>query len=255
MIIKAAEVIKKYPKIKKLLRIFYHSWIPEELSKEAFLEFFNSHLDKIIFIQIGSNNGKSNDPIYKYIVSEDWSGAVIEPVGYLYEELKNTYDTVSEKLFFVNAAISKVDGTARFYSIKQSNDTTLPEWYTQLGSFNKDVILKHKPFIPNIENLIEEVTVKSLSFETLRKLIRAKHVNLLHVDTEGYDYEILKLIDWKTFRPEVVIYEQMHLNSYDYKSSINLMKNSNYKVFSSNGDAICINRDLYKFYLKSESSK
>jgi hypothetical protein len=37
------------------------------------------------------------------------------------------------------------------------------------------------------------------------------HVNLLQIDTEGYDYNILKMIDFEGFSPDVINLEYVHL--------------------------------------------
>ena len=237
-----------YPDIIKFLRFFYHSWIPPTIPLQHFLNFFNQTKTEVRFIQIGSNDGKSNDPIHKYLMSGKWKGILVEPVDYVFNRLKDTYKEVAHNLDFINAAISAKDGYTNFYSIKETNDESLPEWYDQLGSFDKEVILKHKNAIPHIEELIEEKQVVSMSFQTLCKVGNFHYFDFLHIDTEGFDYEIIKMIDWAAFKPGVILFEHRHLSQMDHKKSIRLLKANHYKVFLCEGDTIAIERKVCNSY-------
>jgi len=44
-------------------------------------------------------------------------------------------------------------------------------------------------------------------------------VNLLCIDVEGFDYNILKLFDFKKYSPEIVLYESKHLSDLDFTES------------------------------------
>ncbi len=113
---------------------------------------------------------------------------------------------------------------AKFYGLKESQNQDLPEWYDQLGSFYKDVILKHKNYIPNIEELIEEQQINTMSFEDLIKKHKIINVDILHIDTEGYDFEIIKTINFKKYKINVIIFENKHLKNEELLSCITLLK-------------------------------
>jgi len=51
--------------------------------------------------------------------------------------------------------------------------------------------------------------VVTVSPETLLKKFDGGEPDLLVIDTEGYDYEILKMMDLDRISPEVIIYEEM----------------------------------------------
>src|SRR5438128_2009992 len=99
------------------------------------IDLYVSSTKEVKFIQVGSNNGKTGDPIYKYIKRGGWHGILIEPVPYLFEELKSNYKDV-QGLFFENNAIGLAEGESTFYRLKKNDSFDLPEWYDQLGSFN-----------------------------------------------------------------------------------------------------------------------
>src|SRR4051812_3099016 len=47
--------------------------------------------DEVFFVQIGSNDGKRNDPIHDLAIgNESWNGLFVEPVPQLFEKLKET---------------------------------------------------------------------------------------------------------------------------------------------------------------------
>src|SRR5580658_9569628 len=107
-------------------------------------------VDDFFFIQIGSNDGRSGDPIYQYVKQFKWTGILVEPVPHVFKRLRQTYRQM-EGLFFVNAAVDVEDGYRTFYRIEENYEAGIPIWYTQIGSFKKELILKHKHSIPNFD--------------------------------------------------------------------------------------------------------
>src|SRR6266702_2735109 len=65
-------------------------------------------LPGIGFIQIGSNDGISGDPLREFIVaSAKWHGAFVEPVPQIFEKLRQNYSHLRGRKFtFFNVAIS-----------------------------------------------------------------------------------------------------------------------------------------------------
>ena len=70
--------------------------------------------------------------------------------------------------------------------------------------------------------------------------IDGENVDLLNIDVEGYDFEIIKTIDWTKCIPEVLIFEYRHLNLQDFKSAISLLKKQGYKCFLNDYDVLCL---------------
>jgi FkbM family methyltransferase len=188
---------------------------------------------KFFFIQIGSNDGVSSDPLNNFIKTHNWKGILIEPVPYLFEKLKETYK--GKNLVFENVAVSNKEELKDFYRIKKNNEPNNPDWYEQIGSFDKNTILKHKNEIPNFEKHLTKEKIKATTIKNLIKKHKVSKIDLLHLDTEGFDFEIIKTIDFNEIKPKMILYEHLHLSNQDKTSCENLLK-QNYKLLSKYGD-------------------
>lgn len=198
------------------------------------------HRKQVYFVQIGSNNGITGDPLFPYIVRHGWKGVLVEPIPYLFEELKKNYEGVAQGLVFENSAIADRSGTLPFYRLQQCSRPDLPEWYDQIGSFNREVVLKHRHQIPGFDELFMTDQVQALTFELLREKHALQKIDLIHIDTEGYDFEILRSLPLQAMHTELIIFEHKHLRSVDYTKAIRLLKKHAYRVHTCGEDSIAI---------------
>ena len=172
-----------------------------------------SKIKDFFFIQIGSNDGKLGDPIHDYIIKYNWSGILIEPIKYIYNKLLRTYEK-QKNLTIENVAISDKNEIRTFYRLKE-NKNGLPIWYEQLGTFFLEILLSHKKQIHNIEDYLITEEVNCVTFNELVRKHNVRKIDLLHIDTEGYDDEIIKSIDFTKIRPNIILYENKHLKNED----------------------------------------
>ncbi|MFZ2200003.1 MAG: FkbM family methyltransferase [Microgenomates group bacterium] len=208
---------------------------PEEIDK--IIERKASKIKDFFFIQIGSNDGQTNDPIHKYIIKYGWRGILVEPVFSMFRKLKNTYLGV-KGLIFENVAIDAKDGYRKFYRLRDNNEPDMPIWYNQLGSFVKEVVEKHRDLIHNFDKYFVSQDVVCLSFKTLLETHEVSKVDLLHIDTEGYDYEIIKLIPFEIVKPKMILYEHIHLKLVDASECLELLKTQGYKILQTDYDVL-----------------
>ncbi len=220
-------------------------WLPVRWHHNVLAKYVQ-YKENVFFIQVGSNNGVANDPLHHYIVSKNWDGILVEPVPYLFDELQQNYTKAHGLLQFENSAIANIDGNMHFYRLKKSDLAGLPEWYDQLGSFNKEVVYGHRSAIPHFDDLIVQDEVKTQTFDTLVKKHRIKKVDLVHIDTEGYDYEILKMIPYDSINIDLIMFEHKHLSPADYKRAIKLLKNKHFHVGMSGDDTIAVEKKIMK---------
>lgn len=195
------------------------------------IHLFGKAYPEAVFIQIGANDGIAMDPLRAEVACKRWQGVMVEPVPYIFQRLKQRYGD-HPRITLVNAAIADRDAALPFYSLREIKPEE-PVWeeYHVLGSFRKDVVLKHKYLIPNIEERIVEIRVHSQKFETLCRQTGITQLDLLQIDTEGYDYEIIRRIPFTQFRPRLIVYEHKHLTPADRVACRELLHKHGYNSF------------------------
>ena len=65
-------------------------------------------MEDLFFIEIGANDGKMHDFVFKRVNKQHWRGILVEPVGYYFERLKAHY-AGNDHLILENAAIAEQD--------------------------------------------------------------------------------------------------------------------------------------------------
>lgn len=181
---------------------------------------------KLSFVQVGAFDGVSGDPVFKYVKQGYLTGLLIEPQADAFSQLETNYSGI-QSVSLKRAAISSMDGTAELFRVRPG--TKGPPWLFQLASFRRDVLLKHAPYIDGLEDSIITESVPTLTFDTLFKDSKT-NPDVLIVDTEGFDFEIIKLYNIKKRLPKLILYEHKHLSSEDQEMCIALLLESGYKV-------------------------
>jgi FkbM family methyltransferase len=182
----------------------------------------------LTFVQVGSNDGVVHDPIHHVIRACGWSGVLVEPLPPMYERLVANYAGVPN-LAFENAAIGTVDGTSTLYSVDPRPGD--PYWIDQIASFDRATLEGHADRIVGVAERIVEFPVASLTLPTLIARHGLTSVDLLHVDVEGYDYEVLKQIDFSSsWAPSFIIYEREHFDRDTDEAAHRLLRNAGYRL-------------------------
>lgn len=161
-------------------------------------------------IQIGSHVGNTcNDPIFR-IVDNNTKLILVEPVPFLFEQLKNNYNKKFENnhnIIFINKAVSNFIGEIEMTIPSEKNDfSKLPFWASQLASVNNDHALGH---ISNL--LVEKIIVKTTTINEIVKEFNITQIDLLHTDTEGHDYTILMNYNFEV-KPKQIMFEHKHMD-------------------------------------------
>ncbi len=184
---------------------------------------------KLFFVQIGANDGYTADPIYNLVKKYGWSGVLVEPVPEYFQKLKQSYKGVPN-LSFANVAIADKNGYKTLYGFSDQAPFWIKLHTKTKNSFSKKTILSHSWYMPNLEKFIVGQKVKAINVETLIKKYTEGKVDMIFIDTEGYDFEILKQFDLKNLRPSVVYYEHKHLSLADKNKSWAMITEQGYKL-------------------------
>lgn len=191
------------------------------------LEDFAKSKKDFFFIQIGAYDGVTGDPIFKLSTKFKWKGILVEPQKDAFELLLNNYSG-SNNLTFVNAAISNTNGPQKFYGVKPIGSDDFN--HGQLHSFRMDVILKHTHMVEQLANRVVEYEVEGITFDTLLKKYNVNHLDLLQIDTEGFDYEVIKQIKFHKLKPKMINFEHKHLTVDDKEACYKLLRGQGYTL-------------------------
>ena len=197
---------------------------------EPIVEKYN-HPD-FFFIEIGAHDGIYVDPIHRFVIKHRWKGILIEPVTHLFTKLKENYKGY-DGLIFENIAISNDNEVWLFYHLPEVIDG---KDMSGAGSFYKNSWInkrrKKKQLLWWIEKVypnLTEIKVPCLSYKNLLKKHDVKRIDLLQIDVEGYEFEIIKQIDFKYARPTIIHYEHSCLGS-DIKKSWEYLEGNGYEL-------------------------
>ena len=192
-----------------------------------------NHKD-FFFLQIGANDGKRFDPIFNVVKSLNLRGIALEPVKEYYNDLVVNYK--NSRVIPVNKAIYEENKKISIF--KARGNTNLPEWSKGIASLNPQ---HYKKSNTDEKNIVEEV-VDAITFEKLFEDFDIKNIDLLQIDTEGYDYNLLKLFPFDKFQPSIVHFEHGFPNkimSIEQISEItSLLLNYGYKIIMKEYDCI-----------------
>lgn len=195
-----------------------HVYKPKPGTIEVFLDKFSREHTNITFLQVGANDGFINDPLHMFIKRDNWSGVLLEPQPEVFNEYMSKLHRKRPGIIPLNAALDREDGTRPIYKMAISTE----RWAHGLSSFSREVLEKKiddGSMAKNIrrqgvilperrEDYITSEEIRTISPDTLLKYFGGKNLDLLAIDTEGFDYEILKMLDLDRISPEVIIYEE-----------------------------------------------
>src|ERR1700678_2222093 len=141
--------------------------------------------DRIVFVQVGANDGRLNDPLYPYVMGGRWTGLLIEPLPDAFAALRQTYSGIGG-LLFERAAVTHAAGHARFFAVKGERNV--------MSSLSREAIMKHAPTRPDLPEQIYEIDVPTSRLDQLLAKHGFETLDVVTVDAEGHDDVVLSTI-------------------------------------------------------------
>jgi FkbM family methyltransferase len=197
---------------------------------------------KAVFAEIGANDGEQHDFLRPYILDRAWRGVIVEPVPFVFERLRRNYEE-RPGVALENVAVDRRDGTRRFYHLAEVADHEaegLPRWYDGIGSFSREEVLSHAYHIPDIADRLVEIDVPCVTLETLCRRNGIEWLDLLLIDTEGYDWEIIRHIDLSRWKPRLLVYEHYHLGPEERRACRGHLGRAGYETMEEHFDTFCL---------------
>lgn len=161
------------------------------------------------FVQLGANDGITDDPIRKYITRYHWRGILVEPQPQVFETLRQNYQQ-EPQLIFENAAIAEHDGQVRFFVARVESGPNAN--LTVFSSLKKDAVLRglRNTRVAGVQARIDEVEVQAVSVSTLLARHQVPKVDFLQTDLQGYDCEVVRQFLACGVKPIVIHFENCH---------------------------------------------
>jgi FkbM family methyltransferase len=203
--------------------------VAEQLQKDA--HFF--------FLQIGANDGVSNDPLHELVFQYELAGLLVEPLPDVFERLRITYAN-QPSVVFERCAIGRYDGEANIYRVRA--DAPFPPWTQEIASFNRSHLTGSNFDLPDLEKYVEEVRVPCLTLPTLLRKHGIHDLTLLQVDTEGFDCEIVRMALDAGLHPPIINYEFLHANRRDQADCKQRLIQAGYRLIDIGRDTLAVHR-------------
>ena len=130
------------------------------------------------------------------------------------------------------------------------------EWLTQLGSLREDRMTnlwqRYEQELFDREGVEQDFAafwhehriVERVHCTTLEQLstdYRLAQMDLLQIDAEGYDYSILRTLDFSRIRPRFINYERVLLQD-DEPACREMLTSAGYELFDWGQDTLCVSR-------------
>jgi len=239
--------LKHYPLVLAYLSRLYNLrisfWRPLPGNLECILRrYFEREGIKISIIQIGSHDGITGDPLYSFVRTGNIPSILVEPVPMLYKKLEKLHKGYTN-VICVNAAITASSGSIPFYVV-DNNARKFPEYFDQLGSFDKEVILKQKKDFPEVCKFINAIDVVCMTLNDLAELLDIESCSLLHIDAEGYDLDILETVDFSRYGHDVILFEHVHVDICRYRKMLSRLKKEGYATRDCGTDTIAFRKKI-----------
>ena len=192
-------------------------------------------MNDFFFVQIGGNDGVSFDDLYGFVTNYPSRGVILEPVEDYFEDLKHNYREYPN-ITPVNAGLHPSLKEATIYRVDPAFEESLAGWTKGIASLDPN---HHKKSRTSSDVMIEE-RVRCISWDELISEYGIAKIDLLQIDTEGFDFEVLKMVDWAKFRPKIIRYEHESLSDEDRKAAWEMIQNLGYKLWRTNQDTVAV---------------
>ncbi len=207
-------------------------------------------VENFYFVQVGANNPRCGDPLYRFVRDMNWGGILIEPQKWVFEEQLLPAYLDCTGLFFENVAIAEEDGAGELFKLAISRQ----RWATGIASLSMGHITAHieRGFVEqNIgnrradlpeskEDYVDVEQIRTMRFDSLLDKYHPAKIDLLQIDAEGHDYRLLQLFDFDRYRPGIVQWESLHMSPDERTNALDHMCGLDYLCFKSSINVVSV---------------
>jgi FkbM family methyltransferase len=186
-----------------------------------------AHTRDFFFVQIGAFDGRRYDPLFAWVQAHRWRGVLVEPQPRFFSELVESYKGV-DGLQFRRIAVGVRNEIRPFYTV--ADGSGVPRDAGMIASLDRKTLLSHRRFVSDLDSHLRSEDIECVALNDLLAEVEADHIDLLQIDVEGYDHELVRVLDIERFAPSIVRFEHLHLTRNQYEASIDRLIAYGYKV-------------------------
>lgn len=204
---------------KKHARGYYSQCGQEQIIEQ----FFNDFPPRSkVFVEVGAFDGCHYSNVRRLYERQGWTGICIEPVGKNFKKLSQSYQNTPIQC--IQVAVGSAPGTA---DLNVATYPHLPDWGSDVSSLDEGEMGRWQQY----GAVWEKETVAVLTLTQILRDRQVRAIDLLSVDTEGYDLEVLKGLDFQIFKPRLIVIEY----GSNREAILEFIKPLGYSVISDNG--------------------
>lgn len=189
------------------------------------------------FVQVGANDGILFDNLYEFVTEHRCRGLVIEPLTDYFERLSLNY-RYYPRVTPLRLALHPTQSSCRLYRVDPMRLAEHPHWAAGIASVLPN---HHRRFDGMSEHIVHE-DVPARPLMPLLEEHRINRLDLLQIDTEGFDAEIIRMIDFERLQPAIIKYEHVGLDEVERARTRDLLLRWNYRLFHEGGDTVAVLR-------------
>jgi FkbM family methyltransferase len=192
----------------------------------------------IFFLQVGTMDGLSYDPIHAHVKAAGWHGILVEPLDDMLDKARKNYAGCAG-LIFENVAITERKERRTLYRISPDRmaGAQLPHWVLGMSTFQAGKLDQYAAHVV-------EVVVRCLPLAALLEKYRPTALDVVQIDTEGHDLKVLMQLDFARYQPFVINFEAVNLNPQETAAAHELLFENGYVCYRNGMDTFAVRRDI-----------
>lgn len=185
-------------------------------------------------VVIGAMDGHSFDDMTGYFVMYEWSGLFVEPIPYQFEALVKFHDELNyaHNCKHENSAIAEFNGEIDMMTIdtKAIEDGVIHPCFGGMSAvWPPKNGLGSAGDAETVKRYGKMIRVPCKTLQTVLNEHSINHIDIIQVDAEGWDWKILKQLDFSLYRPKLIRSEYINLEPEEKEAMIAFFVDNGYQ--------------------------
>ena len=202
---------------------------------------------KLNIVQIGANDGKLGDPVYRQNLRHGKKLLLIEPQKNFREALLKNYSTFKGELHIEHVAIGNQEENLEFHILKQDYWEEYEKKFGQppngLFSLIKSQVAKRVALrlginYSDIDKYMTTLKVDIVPLQKLLKKYNFEDIDVLQIDAEGYDFQIINSLE--DIKPKIINFESFKLTPEEWVGFTSFCEDKGYGFIQGIQDTLAI---------------